>query len=153
MRRVRSSSSVLAGTKHDPTCSMLESRPCRLETVHWPTQFVDFIQDLNTILLLGVEKWLTKVMLPLTCWDGPLSAYAWLMLTIWFPVLLSLVVFAMAALAVLSTLHRLGRKHELNRHFFLQCASTHTMRATFFSTMSAETTATCATSVAGGPQS
>ena len=70
-----------------------------LDSVHWPHVFVTFIRDLNIALLVGVEAWLGRLFLPLSCTAGELSAYTWLALTLALPLACSLIIFVLSAAA------------------------------------------------------
>lgn len=75
----------------------------KLSSVHWPPIFQKFVQDINISLVVGVEAWLGRLFLPLSCKTGELSAYTWLALTLVIPPACSAITFALAAAARAST--------------------------------------------------
>ena len=70
-----------------------------LESVHWPALFTRFIRDINITLVVGVEAWLSRLFLPVSCAYGELSAYEWLVLTILLPVVCSSVTITLGVAA------------------------------------------------------
>ena len=77
-----------------------------LTSVHWPPSFKSFIRDLNVSLVVGVEAWLGRIFLPLSCKAGELSAYTWLAMTLSVPPVCSAVIFALGAAARASATSR-----------------------------------------------
>lgn len=50
------------------------------------------MHDLNVSLVVGIEVWLGRIFLPVTCKTGELSAYTWLAITLAIPPVCSLII-------------------------------------------------------------
>lgn len=72
----------------------------RLQSVHWPKAFLDFIHHINISALVGVEAWIERLLLPYDCVFHNVSAFQFLVLTLLAPVAISACVFAMTLLVV-----------------------------------------------------
>lgn len=68
-------------------------------SVRWPRAFIEFINHLNIALLVGIQAWLSRLLLPLSCTVGEMSAYTWLFITLATPVACSLIILALACIA------------------------------------------------------
>ena len=71
-----------------------------LQSVHWPPAFTHFIQAINITLVVGVEAWLSRIFLPLSCATGELSAYTWLSFSLALPIVCSVLIFLLSTAAL-----------------------------------------------------
>jgi len=69
----------------------------QMQSVHWPQSFIDFIRRLDITEIIGINAWISKLLLPYDCVYHQLNAYAWLVLTLALPLACSLVVIGLAS--------------------------------------------------------
>ena len=79
-----------------------------LDSVLWPSVFMSFINYLNIALVVGVEAWLSRLLLPLSCTVGGLSAYTWLLLTLVAPLVCAVLFVALGYIATVIARRQAG---------------------------------------------
>ena len=86
-----------------------------LQAVHWPTSFESFMHHVDITMIIGVQAWIDKLLLPYDCIVKNIDAYQLLVMTLLMPPACSALISLVSMLAWCTTARRRRPLNELNK--------------------------------------